>query len=1187
MKKLYTSIILFLVISNSALAQDPAEPAFTLSLPNQPTDLFTYRKTPSFIKKAVLQADGKLIVNSGKGLERIDGNLTDTSFNVELTGEFMGNYNINQMLGLPDGKVMLSMSSGGVVGAEMSPFVRLNADGSLDSTFNPAIPSLAFMVVQPDGKLLVYNSGTIKRLNSDGSIDPTFNFSSVNPMASSKFLLLPDGKIIYESSDSDSKNFRRLNADGSEDTSYFVGAGYDLSTYLNCMLALPDGKVLVGGYFSNYNGVAFENLMRLNADGTVDTSFVFDTDAQTTQVPAVTDLTMDSSGRIIAAFGSYLYAYNLANFFGSVVRINNNGTIDATFDIDLQNGASYIAVLPNQDIIVQSQASTIVDFLQFDGFVKFHPDGTRDESFNNGPGSSSKVRSVAGQSDNKILIAGDFREFNGSSKKFLARLNADGTNDETFNTGTGFSNFVSGVAVQTDGKIMAVGGFIEYNGTPTQLIARLNQDGTLDPSFTPPAFTMTSGRNVVTIQPDGKILLGGSFLVSHLGRSYKSMIRLNSNGTVDTSFFTQGDNTVGFSGEIYAITMQPDGKILVGGKFSGFYLCGICTGMENIVRLNADGTRDTTFTNPGMTNSGTNIPVQAIAVESNGNILVGGAFTSSISFPYSTSKFVRLFPWGGQAGTVYTGSQVKTIFVQPDGKILLGGTAMGSNGKHLIRLNTDLTEDSSFYIEDGFNDNIEIVALRSDGIILVGGDFTTYKGETARRFAALKGNDFFGLQGSNRFDVDNNGCDQTYLPVPFLELSVSNGISHIPNSSGNYHFPLGIGSYTITPILENPEYFTVSPSSIDVTFEGQSAPFNQNFCLTANGTHHDLEIAILPIDDARPGFNATYRIVLRNKGTVPETGSFTFNFDGAISDVSSTTPAAASSTENSITWNFYGLNPLELRYVEVVLNFNSPQESPALIGGENIVFSATSSNVVDEETPNDNTFNLSQTVVNSYDPNDKKCLEGNLVGAEVVGNYVHYLIRFENVGNGIAKNIVVRDEIDASKFDVSSLIPLHGSHLFTTSIEQGNRVEFLFENINLPFAEGSNGGYVAFKIKTVGTLEAGDAFSNTAAIYFDYNAPIQTNNEVTTIELLDVGNFAEVDNFTLYPNPVQNLLQIYNSHDRTVNSIEVFNVAGQLLIAIPNAQNINDIDVSHLTSGLYLIKLKAEGQLLTMRFLKK
>lgn len=163
-------------------------------------------------------------------------------------------------------------------------------------------------------------------------------------------------------------------------------------------------------------------------------------------------------------------------------------------------------------------------------------------------------------------------------------------------------------------------------------------------------------------------------------------------------------------------------------------------------------------------------------------------------------------------------------------------------------------------------------------------------------------------------------------------------------------------------------------------------------------------------------------------------------------------------------------------------------EIPAVNAGDQLDFMAVINPIPNDDIPIDNSSTLKQIVVNSLDPNDKTCLEGTTVSTTMIGEYVHYLIRFENTGTFAAENIVVKDMIDSAKFDIATLIPLNGSHSFITRINT-NQVEFIFENINLPFDDANNDGYVAFKIKTKPTLVLGDTFSNSANIYFDYKFP--------------------------------------------------------------------------------------------------
>ena len=202
----------------------------------------------------------------------------------------------------------------------------------------------------------------------------------------------------------------------------------------------------------------------------------------------------------------------------------------------------------------------------------------------------------------------------------------------------------------------------------------------------------------------------------------------------------------------------------------------------------------------------------------------------------------------------------------------------------------------------------------------------------------------------------------------------------------------------------------------------------------------------------------------------------------------------------------------------------------------------------------------------------------------MIGQYVHYVIRFENTGNFAAENVVIKDIIDLAKFDVSTLIPLHSSHDFVTRIAS-NKVEFIFEGINLPFDDANNDGYVAFKIKTKSNLVVGNTFSNDANIYFDYNFPITTNTFTTTIAALSTTDFDFGVHFTLYPNPVKDVLNLQFKDKVKINSIEIYNTLGQIVLAVPNA--ISSVDVSGLQSGNYFVKVNTNLGVSNTKFIKE
>ncbi len=453
----------------------------------------------------------------------------------------------------------------------------------------------------------------------------------------------------------------------------------------------------------------------------------------------------------------------------------------------------------------------------------------------------------------------------------------------------------------------------------------------------------------------------------------------------------------------------------------------------------------------------------------------------------------------------------------------------------------------------------------------------------------VPGGTYYEISGLTKFDINDNGCDNSDMNFPNVRFSITNGTvggSLVANSSGNYSLAVLAGTHTITPVLENPDYFNITPASTSIVFPVSLSPYTQDFCITPNGIHVDLEIVIIPLNDPRPGFDASYKIIYKNKGNQTQSGTVSVAFNDAMTDLVSAIPAVSSVVINYLNWNFTDLQPFETREILLTLNANAPMEIPPVNGGDILNFTASVNSSLTDETPNDNTFVLNQTVVNSFDPNDKTCLEGNTITPEMVGKEIHYMIRFENTGTANAENIVVKDMIDTEKFDINSLIPIDGSHPFVTRISNTNKVEFIFENINLPFDDANNDGYVVFKIKTKPTLVVGNSFSNTASIYFDYNFPIITNTATTIVALLASQDFEFADYFKIYPNPVNDVLNFETKKIIEVTSMNIYNTLGQLVLVIPNAQQTKTVDVSSLKTGNYFMKINSDRGSSTVKFMK-
>ncbi|WP_264564106.1 T9SS type A sorting domain-containing protein [Flavobacterium sp. N3904] len=446
------------------------------------------------------------------------------------------------------------------------------------------------------------------------------------------------------------------------------------------------------------------------------------------------------------------------------------------------------------------------------------------------------------------------------------------------------------------------------------------------------------------------------------------------------------------------------------------------------------------------------------------------------------------------------------------------------------------------------------------------------------------------INGTQKYDGNKNGCDVSDLPAANIKFIISDGTETgtvITNDSGNYSIKVKEGTYTITPIIENPNYFSIFPTSFNVTFPTGASPFIQDFCITPTASHKDLEITLIPLGVARPGFDTDYKLVYKNKGNVAQSGTVNLAFDDAVLDLVISNPVVSSQNANNLSWNFINLKPFETREITFTLNVNSPMETPAVNSGAILHYSATINSSDTDEIPSDNTFVFDHKVVGSFDPNDKTCLEGDIITPSLIGEYVHYLIRFENTGNYPAQNIVVKDMIDLSKFDISTLVPTDASHSYTTKISEGNKVEFILENVNLPFDDASNDGYVAFKIKTKPTLVVGDSFDNEANIYFDYNFPVLTNKATSTFKTLGTQDFEFSNYFKVYPIPAYEVLNISAIQNIEIQSIAVYDILGQMVLALPNLKDTSKIDVSHLSTGNYFINIKSDKGSSSLKFIKK
>ncbi|WP_395043618.1 T9SS type A sorting domain-containing protein [Flavobacterium sp.] len=437
------------------------------------------------------------------------------------------------------------------------------------------------------------------------------------------------------------------------------------------------------------------------------------------------------------------------------------------------------------------------------------------------------------------------------------------------------------------------------------------------------------------------------------------------------------------------------------------------------------------------------------------------------------------------------------------------------------------------------------------------------------------GGNYNTISGIAVFDGNTNGCDVLDGVKPFVRFDINDGIESgatVTNINGIYSYFTDEGDFTITPNVENQSWFDFSPPTVTIPFvDNNNNNTNQDFCITANGVHNDIEVVVAPITTARPGFDAQYNIVFKNKGNQTLSGNVNFTYNDAVLDYVSATVVPSSQSSGIVNWNYTNLLPFESRNFQITLNVNSPTETPSVNIDDILNFTTSITPVVADDLPLDNSFSYYQRVVGSFDPNDIICLEGTSVSPTTIGDYLHYMINFENTGNFPAENVVVKTTIDPTNFDINSLQLLNTSSPVYARIT-GNVVEFIFENVQLVGPGGH--GHVLLKVKSKNTLVTGDSVSKRADIFFDYNMPVDTGLVNTIFQSLSNSGFILDNSVSIAPNPTSSSVTI--SCNSVINYIELYDIQGRLL----QTQIINDIQTSinilDKSKGIYFLKITTE-----------
>lgn len=723
---------LILQFATAVLALSSVDPTF-IPVPSRQLDLSPNRRL-------VMQPDGKMIVVGG--WNAADGKAKGQVFRLNADGTVDNSfgycscalpYTNGAMLG-DDGKLIL-FGATGLASAPFAKMVRLLTDGSVDSAFSSTETQNATQYypvgIQSDGKILamrVYGGAEwfVYRFYPDGTKDLTFSPISYGSTAGllvaiTGYKQLIDGRFfladnagIYNLGQYNG-HVRLFNANGNQDSSFsppvFNGTAPNGGSRVNSIGLMSDGTVIAAGDFNTVNGVASNDIAHLFTAGNVDLTFSGATSNSIDQVRVI-------SGNNILVSGSY-------PTLGSVIRrYTSTGTLDGTFTMS----SSLIGVKSNFDVEASGRIVLIGGTGPASKYYRLESTGALDLSYNPNATAASPVSAAAVRSDGKVYVSGTFEQVNGVAQAKFTRLNADGTLDSSFLTGTGFNAAPSLMIVQADGRVIACGSFSTYNGTSRSGIARINNDGSLDTSFTP----TVSGVHSIALQSDGKVLIGGSFSTVN-GISRPLVARLNSDGTLDVGF-----SLVISGSDIVGVIAQTDGKTVIAGTFSGvdgfnranvarlLSSGGVDTSFDagsqtanlqvmrqstgkyvlrnNFIftRLNTNGSADNTFVFPQF-NSGAS--VTTAAVDTDDSIVVSGQFSAVAGYPRQN---IARFSANGDSDTtfLYNGIDIgpSQIIPAPSSKMLLIGSfnvVDSSVRSGIARLNIDPYHAGSKYDFDG------------------------------------------------------------------------------------------------------------------------------------------------------------------------------------------------------------------------------------------------------------------------------------------------------------------------------------------------------------------------------------------------------------------------------------------------------------------------------------------------------
>lgn len=805
------------------------------------------------------------------------------------------------------------------------------------------------------------------------------------------------------------------------------------------------------------------------------------------------------------------------------------------------------------------------------------------------------TKQFALQPDGKLIVAGNscaYKLYNNKYEvtgKNIMRLNKDLSIDNSFNVGSGFSTAPGDIVVQPNGKILACGGFTTYNDKAVKKIIRLNSDGTIDDTFNLNeggfnSFSVTNIRSI-KLQPDGKMIVTGTFFITiYQTFTAQNIMRLNADGSVDKTFRTN------FSYETFKLELQNDGKIVRVYKNTFNQEASY-----KIDRLNPDGSIDTGFTaieGFGRICSSNTVDYDnmydcKLAIQSDGKILFGGCYTS---FKNLDTRGLMRFNSDGTKDTSFTYvlpgqpmATVKDFVLLPNDKILT---------HKLVYINSDGSTDNTVIAKLDKNTNSSKVLLIPDNKVIVCTDNTITQSGTStytNKFIKLDltTSEINLEQQPSTFYPGNDIVEKPNGDIVVLGYSknISNMKYHdgmkLLNKNGNLIYNQKLYQNVFTSTVNDNSQFKkaiVQPdnkiivSKIESTGANSLVRYNDDFSL-------DTSFNQVPI------YGAIYNLTLLPDGKI----------------------LALSGNENDPLIRLNSDGSKDVTFSISAKGFNNICYDAIVQGDGKILVAGNFTSLNGKNVNRIVRFNIDGTLDNTFKSDEN--LSGFIYKLGLQSNGKIIIAGSFEFNSTINKSCVLK-RLNIDGTTDTSFTPYYSTkvgHLVRGFLVESTNEILLFTNLNsateyqandfkrlhvdgeidtsFDSGEGFNGNITSIKLQKDGKLLVTGNFSKYKDLWSNGTIRLIGHNNTLSTPDFALENKAD-SNFTLFPNPVKNVLNITSKENTSITSIQIYNILGESLVDLKNKKTFSAIDISNLNNGIYFIRINSNKGNSTHKFLK-